>query len=249
MDNNFKFSTSVWALPLFFVLLLWIVFWIEIHFHYDFADFGILPRTFIGLQGVFTAPFIHANLKHLANNSLPLLFLLAALRFFYYKQTFQIIVFGILFSGLLTWVIARQNYHIGASGFIYVLVSFIFFKGIKTQYYRLVALSLTIVVLYGGMFWYMFPSADNSISWEGHLSGFIIGFVLSIFVKTPEYKSEEFYDWQKPEYNPDDDEFMKQFDENGNFAPIKLEEINLEDTEKTETNFVYDFIQNPTTKK
>jgi len=73
--------------------------------------------------------------------------------------------------------------------------------------------------------------------------------LLSIFIKTPEYKSEEFYDWQKPEYNPDDDEFMKQFDENGNFAPIKLEEINLEDTEKTETNFVYDFIQNPTTKK
>jgi membrane associated rhomboid family serine protease len=55
---------------------------------------------------------------------------------------------------------------IGASGLIYVLVSFIFFKGLLTKYYRLVALSLTVIILYGGMLWYIFPKVDDSISWR-----------------------------------------------------------------------------------
>jgi xanthine/uracil permease len=72
---------------------------------------------------------------------MPLLVLLAALQFFYAKH-FPVIAYGILFSGILTWLIGRSSYHIGASGLVYVLVSFIFVKGILTRYYRLVALSL-----------------------------------------------------------------------------------------------------------
>ena len=146
------------------------------------------PGTVSGLQGVVFSPFIHSNIEHLYNNSIPLMVLLAALFFFYSKEAWGILVFGILLSGGLTWIIGRENYHIGASGLIYVLVSFIFFKGIQTQYYRLVALSLTVVVLYGGMVWYVFPKIDDTISWEGHLSGLISGLVLTFFYKKPEFK-------------------------------------------------------------
>jgi xanthine/uracil permease len=52
--------------------------------------------------------------------------------FFYAKQAFPVIAYGILFSGILTWLIGRSSYHIGASGLVYVLVSFIFVKGILT---------------------------------------------------------------------------------------------------------------------
>lgn len=217
-DNDFKFSTSVIGLPVFFVLFLWIVYWIQIRFDFDFYQNGIYPRDFSGLQGVLFSPFIHENLGHLYNNSIPLLVLLAALQFFYPKQSFGVIAYGILFSGLITWVIGRENYHIGASGLIYVLVSFIFFKGIQTGYYRLVALSFSVVLLYGGMIWYVFPDVDATISWEGHLAGFITGFVLTLFYKTPEYTKPIVFDWQKPDFNPEDDVFMKHFDENGNFV-------------------------------
>jgi hypothetical protein len=150
--------------------------------------------------------------------------LLAALRFFYPKQSFGVIGYGILFSGLITWIIGRENYHIGASGLIYVLVSFIFFKGIQTKYYRLVALSLAIVVVYGGLIWYVFPKVEENISWEGHLAGLIAGFALSLYYKTPEYKKIIKYDWEHPDFDPMQDKFMQRFDENGNFVNLPVME-------------------------
>ena len=228
MDNHFKFTNSVIGLPLFFVLFLWFIFWLEIRFDYDFVENGIYPRELSGLQGVFFSPFIHADIEHLYNNSIPLLILLAALQFFYANQSLRVIGFGILLSGIITWIIGRSNYHIGASGLIYVLVSFIFFKGIQTKYYRLVALSLTVVVIYGGLVWYAFPSpessGDKTISWEGHLAGLIAGFTLSLVYKTPEYKKVIKYDWEQPNYNPQEDKFMQRFDENGNFVNLPKEE-------------------------
>jgi membrane associated rhomboid family serine protease len=233
-DNHFKFSNTVIALPLFFVLLLWFIYWLQIRFDFDFYQYGIYPRDFSGLKGVVFSPFIHENLGHLYNNSIPLLVLLAALHYFYPQQSFPVIVYGILFSGLITWVIGRPNYHIGASGLIYVLVSFIFFKGIQTRYYRLVALSFSVILLYGGMIWYVFPEVDANISWEGHLAGFLTGFTLTLFYKTPEYAKPIVYDWQKPEFDPEQDAFMKHFDENGNFVNTELPE---EETENYETYF------------
>ena len=224
MDKHFKFTNSVVGLPLFFVFFLWFIYWIEIRFDFDFAQNGIFPRTFSGLQGVLFSPFIHSDMNHLYNNSLPLLVLLAALQFFYANQSLKVIGLGILLSGMITWVIGRENYHIGASGLIYVLVSFIFFKGIQTKYYRLVALSLAVIVVYGGLVWYVFPSPEilggKAISWEGHLAGLITGFILSLFYKTPEYRKLIKYDWENPDFDSSEDKFMQRFDANGNFVNL-----------------------------
>lgn len=201
MEKDFKYTNAVIAVPLFFVLSLWLVYWFEIRFHFNFVKNGIMPRELIGLHGVLFSPFIHSNLSHLYNNSIPLLVLLAALQYFYPRHSFKVICYGILFSGLLTWLIGRTSYHIGASGLIYVLVGFIFFKGIITRYFRLVALSLTVIVLYGGMIWYVLPDVDNSISWEGHLAGLISGVIFAILLKSPEYKKVPKYEWEHPEYD------------------------------------------------
>lgn len=230
MERDFKYTNSVIALPLFFVLSLWVIYWVEIRFHLNFTTNGILPRSFSGLQGVVFSTFIHANLSHLYNNSIPLLVLLAALQFFYPKQSIYVVVLGILVSGFVTWLIGRTSYHVGASGLIYVLVGFIFFKGILTKYFRLIALSLTVVVLYGGMIWYVLPKVDESISWEGHLGGLFAGILFAIFLKTPEYQKVIKYDWEKPSFNPLEDKFMQRFDENGNFVnlpPVIEEEESL----------------------
>lgn len=221
-EHQFKYSNSVIALPLFSVWLLWFVYWLQIHYDFDFDQNGIYPRTFSGLQGVLFSPFIHADLQHLYNNSIPLLILLAAIRFFYPRQSLAVIGYGILFSGLITWIIGRQNYHIGASGLIYVLVSFIFFKGIQTKYYRLVALSLAIVIVYGGLIWYVFPKVEENISWEGHLAGLITGLGLSIYYKLPEYKKIIKYDWEDPNFDDTTDPFLQRFDESGNFVNLPV---------------------------
>ena len=228
-ENHFKFSLSVVVLPLLFVLSIWTVYWFEIRFDYNLKEFGIYPRTFQGLRGVIFSPFLHGNIEHLYSNTIPAFLLVSALRYFYRDNFWQVLGFGILFSGVLTWLIARESYHIGASGLIYVLVSFMFFKGLRSQYYRLVALSLVIIMLYGGMIWYVFPDIEEGISWEGHLAGLITGFGMSIFYKTPDYKKFLKYDWEQQDYNPEGDKFMERFDENGFFVnppkPEIIEEV------------------------
>lgn len=241
-SNQFTFSTSVVAWPLFFVLAMWIVFWLDLKFTVNLKEYGIYPRDIQGLRGVFFSPFIHGDLLHLYNNSIPLLLLLAALRYFYRKVSFNVLVFGILISGFLTWIIGRESYHIGASGLIYVLVSFIFFKGIQTKYYRLVALSLTLIMVYGGLIWYVFPDVEEGISWEGHLSGLITGFGMSLFFRTPEYKKPIRYEWERPDFDPQSDPFMKHFDANGNFINTPKPEEEIPNYFTTSIQVIYDFI-------
>jgi membrane associated rhomboid family serine protease len=228
---------------------LWVVFWIEVTYHINLGRYGIYPRDLVGLRGIFFSPFIHGSAEHLYNNSIPLLILIAALRFFYREQTFRVLGLGILLTGVLTWVIGRESYHIGASGLVYVLVSFIFFKGIKTKYYRLVALSLMVISVYGSLVWYIFPNVEQGISWEGHLAGLITGFAFAITLKTPEYKKMIRYDWEKPDYDSSQDKFMQRFDENGNFVnlppPEPIEVIpDFPVTEDSGYHVIYDYTEN-----
>ena len=109
------------------------------------------------------------------------------------------------------------------------------------------ALSLTTVMIYGGMVWYVFPEVDNKISWEGHLSGLITGFIFAVYYKTPDYVKSLQYNWEKPDFNPQNDAFMKRFDENGNFVNPPKEEIEVLETLSPEIKYLYEYIE--TTKK
>ena len=243
-DNQFKYSPSVWIIPTFMLLLLWIVFYIDDFFNLHLSQFGIFPRTFSGLLGVVCSPFLHGNLNHLANNSISLFIFSAALIYFYREISLKVLFYGILLSGIITWIIGRESYHIGASGLIYVIFSFIFFKGLMTKYYRLVALSLTIISVYGGMFWYVFPDIEKSISWEGHLAGLLTGFAFAVRFKTPDYNQALLYDWQQPDFDPEGDKFLERFDENGNFVNKPIEELE-EVSDFENVSFVYEFKESP----
>jgi len=168
--------------------------------------------------------------------------LTAALVYFYRGIAFKVLLYGILLSGFITWLIARPSYHIGASGVIYVLATFIFFKGIFAKHYRLVALSLLVVFLYGSMIWYVFP-VEEGISWEGHLGGLITGFLFAIIFRKSIAKPET-YVWQQPDYNEEDDEFLKHFDENGNFIERKPDVLEPEENLEKPTIYHYTFKEN-----
>lgn len=217
MSKEFKYTHDILIIPFGLVLILWFVFWIEVKFGLNFNKAGIYPLRFSGLKGILLSPFIHSSLKHLFNNSVPLLLLSLALFYFYKSLAIRILFFGVLLTGIITWCIGRPSYHIGASGLVYVLASFLFFKGIFSKYYRLVALSLGVVFIYGSMIWGLFPMEER-VSWEGHLSGFFVG-LLFAFVYQAKIPFQKKYKWELKSYNEEEDEFMQQFDEDGNFSP------------------------------
>ncbi|SEA27291.1 rhomboid family intramembrane serine protease [Bizionia paragorgiae] len=226
-NDPFKFSIDVILYPLLLVLLIWFVFSIEIRFGYRFNKYGIYPQTLKGLRGIVFSPFIHSGIKHLYSNTIPLFVLSAALFYFYKEVALKVIIYGILLSGLITWAIGRPSYHIGISGLIYVLFSFNFFKGLFAKHYRLIALSLVVIFLYGSMFVYAFP-VDEKVSWEGHTAGLITGLLFALIFKKKIAKVTK-YDWEQEQFNPEDDEFMKHFDEDGKFVPTpKPDEIEEE---------------------
>ena len=121
------FSIKMLRIPVVFVLSIWFVYWVEIRFGLNFTKYGVLPRKLTGLKGVLFAPFIHSGPSHLFNNSVPLAVLLSALVYFYREVYLRLFFVGGLCSGILTWIIAREAYHIGASGMVYLLFSFVFF--------------------------------------------------------------------------------------------------------------------------
>ena len=146
--------------------------------------------------------------------------LLGSLYYFYKEAAHKVLFLGALLTGFLTWCIARDSYHIGASGVVYLLFSFVFFSGIIRKHYRLVALSLIIIFLYGSMIWYVLPVKDG-MSWEGHLSGLLVGIIFSYVYRNLGMVQEK--------YEFKETEFDLLFDEDGNFNPPVLEEEIVEE--------------------
>lgn len=225
-ESQLKYSNKVFIIPFLFVFVIWFIYWIEIKFGFNFNKFGVLPRKLTGLKGVLSSPFIHSDTNHLFNNSVPLFVLSTCLFYFYKEVTLKVLVYGGLVTGFLTWIIARESYHIGASGIVYLLFSFIFFSGIIKKHYRLVAVSLITIFLYGSMIWYVLPIKEG-MSWEGHLSGFITGFILAIFYKTKGITKKKF-EFSKTEFDD-------MFDENGNYMPPIIED----ELDAKELNYIY----------
>ena len=175
-------SAAVFLIPFLLVLLMWISYWADFTFQLDLYQWGIFPLSLEGLTGIFTAPLIHGDMKHIVNNSIPIFLLGAALYYFYPRKASWVIAIGWVFSGLLVWFFARENYHVGASGLVYALVGFIFFSGIFLGKGNLLALSLLIIFIYGGLFWGLLP-IEEKISHEAHIAGGGVGLVLAIYYR------------------------------------------------------------------
>ncbi len=166
-----------------FILLLWSVEAFEHALALDFRELGILPRTLRGSIGIITAPLVHGDVFHLLSNTFPLIILGIGMFYFYNKIALDVILVIYFMTGFWVWVVAREAYHIGASGIVYGLLSFIFFSGVLRKDARTLAVSLVLLFVYGGnMIYGVFP-INSGISWESHLLGAITGLGCALFYR------------------------------------------------------------------
>ena len=194
--------------PAILVLIMWIVKLIEITFNIDLTVYGLIPLNARGLLGIITSPFLHQGFPHLFGNSVPFLVLGGLLFYFYRELAWKVLILIYFITGFWVWVFARgTGIHIGASGIVNGLAAFLFLSGILRRETKLMAITLLIAFLYGGIVWGIFPQFFplQNISWESHLMGLMAGALLAIYYKKTGPQRLK-YEWEDEEENEDESE-------------------------------------------
>lgn len=239
VQKTHPFGSTLEAIlyPLTLLVAIWLVYFAEqIFTGINWARLGVFPRTTQGLVGVLFMPLVHApkDISHIVNNSMPILFLTATLVYFYRDIALKVFVLSWLLTGLGVWIIAanKGSYHIGISGIIYALAAFVFVSGYLRRYLPLQAMALFVAFMYGGMVWGVFPTTER-ISWEGHLSGAIVGLILAIWFsdKGPvapkyQYEIEKEMGIEPPDFEGEYKEKMRLLEEQQNEAE-RIRSLNI----------------------
>lgn len=138
-------------------------------------SYGIIPRTVLGLRGIFFAPFLHANLNHLVANTIPFVLLGWLVMLRDPRHFGRVTIAAMLGSGLLSWALgAPGSVHIGASGVIFGYLGFLMVSGWYARTFASIALSVGVTAAWGSLVFGVLPTMPG-VSWQGHLGGFIGG--------------------------------------------------------------------------
>lgn len=198
---NFRLAGKI---ALGFVALIWLIQLLNWGLDLELERFGVRPRQLAGLPGILLAPLLHGSFTHLGANSLPLLVLGTVMLHLYPNSALKVIPAAYLGPGIAVWLFARASVHVGASGLVYGLVSYIFVAGLIRRDKRAIAASLLVCFLYGTLVWGILPIKPG-VSWETHLAAGLIGLVLAIALRHLDIPPRKRYAWEdeKDEY-PDE---------------------------------------------
>ena len=177
------------TVPAFLVLSLWAIHGFFFVLHIDAGSYGLTPRSAEGLFGIITSPFVHANLTHLLSNSPPLFVLATGIIYFYRQTAVQAILLIYFLTQVFVWTFARGEAigydglshpvtHLGISGVVYGLFAFVLGMGVFQRNIKSIILGLLVVTYYGSMIWGVLPF-QTGVSWESHLFGAIVGFLVA----------------------------------------------------------------------
>lgn len=178
---------------------MWVMHIIKVVGGFNWDIYGIYPRDPDGVVGIIMAPLLHGGFKHLSSNTIPLFLMFTLISLFYPKVSKISFIAIYLITGISVWFFGRSVYHIGASGVVYGLISFVFWSGIFRKNIKSVILSIVIVFLYSGYVVGVLPGQPG-ISWESHLLGALAG-VLVAFVVRNIKENHEIEDQRKEQYS------------------------------------------------
>ncbi|MCU0958754.1 MAG: rhomboid family intramembrane serine protease [Pirellulaceae bacterium] len=167
---------------LIFAGVIWGVFFLSLAL--PLADYGVHPRTWLGLIGIVTMPLLHATFGHLVGNTLPLivlLFLLVGSR----ARSWRIVLEISILSGVLVWLLGRDANYVGASALIYGLIAFLVLGGfLERRPIPIVVAAITFLFYGGSLLWGLVPR-PGPVAWDAHLWGAVAGGVVAFHLARP----------------------------------------------------------------
>ena len=198
-----------------FVALLWLIHLMNWGMALDPQPFGVRPREWLGLVGLVTAPLVHGDFAHLVANSVPLAAVGSAMLFLYPHSALRVLPAVYLGPGLIVWLFGRDSVHLGASGLVYGLVSYVFVAGLLRRDRRAIAASLLVILVYGSLAWGVLP-IDPRVSWETHLAAASIGVLMALALRRFDVPPRKRYVWEDEiEAAEDDPAGWREIDEGG----------------------------------
>lgn len=170
-----------WEWLVYPVLIFWALELFDVITPFSLDSFGIRPGDVVGLRGIAFAPFLHGDWEHVMANTIPFL-VMGAMILLHRKSDFiWVTIIVAIIGGLGTWIVGdRGSVHIGASGVVFGYLGFLLAAGIFEKNRIMIARSLAVFMIYGGLLWGVLPQGPG-ISWEGHFFG-LLGGVLAAWL-------------------------------------------------------------------
>jgi membrane associated rhomboid family serine protease len=97
--------------------------------------------------------------------------------------------------GIAVWLFGRASVHLGASGLVYGLVSYIFVAGLIRRDRRAIAACLLVCFMYGSLVWGVLP-LERAVSWETHLAAAVTGVLMAIMLRHIDIPPRKRYSWE-----------------------------------------------------
>lgn len=163
-------------------MIIWIVHIYKYSTGSTLRALGVYPREWDGFIGIFTSPLVHGSWGHLISNSIPLFVTTTLIHFFYKRVALSSFFLIYVLTGFSVWLFGRSVYHIGASGVVYGLISFIFWTGVFRHNLKSIVLALIVIILYSGYLGGIVPNKEG-VSWESHLLGGFVGILIAYVLK------------------------------------------------------------------
>ena len=143
---------------------------------------GNIPRRIEGLDGIVFSPLLHADVNHLASNTLPLV-VLGFLVFLESARRFvAVLALSWLVSGIGVWL-TGQGLTVGASGVVFGFLAYLLVRGFYNRSWRQVLLAVVIFLFYGSVLLGLLPTAGAGVSWQAHLFGAAGGVLAAVLMR------------------------------------------------------------------
>ena len=157
--------------------LMWVSEVIDLAPGVDLDRFGIAPRDADGIAGIAFAPFLHANLAHLASNTVPFVLMGLLIALGGAMRVALVTAIVAVVGGLGTWLLgAEGTLHLGASILVFGYAGYLLSRGFFDRRALHLVVALLVAIVWGGVLLVgLVP--QPGISWLGHAFGAVGGVV------------------------------------------------------------------------